>query len=301
MPDGILLSVILPVALFVIMLGMGLTLRPADFARVLQWPKAVLTGLVGQFCLVPLLAWIVVTLFALPPELAIGLMILSFAPGGATSNMMTYLSKGDVALSITLTALASLLTPLTMPLLTLWALSHWAGPTQAIDLPILQTMARLLVITVLPVSLGMWLHISKPELSARLVRIVKPLSISFLLFVISTIVIKYWQQMPEFLIAVGPAVILLNILALMAGYMLSVLMGLTTRQQITNGIEVGVQNGGTALLITGGILGNTMMSVPPVIYGILMLAPSLTFGLWWGRRLQKNHRQACFSDSSQAP
>lgn len=292
MSNGILLEVVLPVALFVIMLGMGMTLKLADFSRVFQLPAAVLTGLAGQMLLVPLLAFAVVSVFSLPPELAIGLMILSFAPGGATSNMMTFLSKGDVALSITLTAFASLLTPFTIPWLTQWALDHWLGETRSIDLPVLQIMMRLVVITVVPVSLGMWLHRSKPDLAARLVRVVKPLSIAFLMFVIVGIVIKNWQQMPEFLAAVGPAAITLNLLALTCGYLISAMMKLPVRQQITNSIEVGVQNGGTALLITGGVLGNTVMSVSPVIYGILMLAPSLLFGMWWGKYLlKKEHKE----------
>ncbi|MBB1485213.1 bile acid:sodium symporter family protein [Oceanospirillum sediminis] len=292
MSNGILLGVVLPVALFVIMLGMGMTLKLADFSRIFQLPVAVLTGLAGQMLLVPLLAFVVVSVFTLPPELAIGLMILSFAPGGATSNMMTFLSKGDVALSITLTAFASLLTPFTIPWLSQWALDHWLGEVRSIDLPVLQIMMRLIVITVVPVSLGMWLYRSKPDLAARLVRVVKPLSIAFLMFVIVSIVIKNWQQMPEFLAAVGPAAVALNVMALACGYLISAVMKLPVRQRITNSIEVGVQNGGTALLITGGVLGNTMMSVSPVIYGILMLVPSLLFGMWWGKYLlKKEHRE----------
>ncbi len=291
MSNGILLGVVLPVALFVIMLGMGMTLTLADFSRVFRLPKAVLTGLSGQMLFVPVLAFVVVSLFALPPELAVGLMVLSFAPGGATSNMMTFLSRGDVALSITLTAFASLLTPFTMPLLTQLALEHWMGQSQAIELPVVQTMMKLVVITIVPVSLGMWLHKAKPQLSSRLARIVKPLSIGFLLFVITGIVIKHWQQMPEFLVQVGPAAICLNVLALACGYFYARLLGLSVAQQITAGIEVGVQNGGTALLVTGTILGNSLMSVPPVIYGILMLGPSLLFGLWWGKHLHRSETQ----------
>ncbi|MDX1398671.1 MAG: bile acid:sodium symporter, partial [Oceanospirillum sp.] len=177
MSNGILLGVVLPAALFIIMLGMGMTLKPADFGRVFTLPKAVLVGLTGQMLFVPLLAFGVVTLFQLPPELAVGLMVLSFAPGGATSNMMTFLSRGDVALSITLTAFASVMTPFTMPLLTQLSLDHWMGASQPIELPIAQTMLRLFVITVVPVSIGMWLHAKKPELSQKLAKVVKPLSI----------------------------------------------------------------------------------------------------------------------------
>ncbi|MDX1319558.1 MAG: bile acid:sodium symporter family protein, partial [Oceanospirillum sp.] len=265
MSNGILLGVVLPAALFIIMLGMGMTLKPADFGRVFTLPKAVLVGLTGQMLFVPLLAFGVVTLFQLPPELAVGLMVLSFAPGGATSNMMTFLSRGDVALSITLTAFASVMTPFTMPLLTQLSLDHWMGASQPIELPIAQTMLRLFVITVVPVSIGMWLHAKKPDLSQKLAKVVKPLSIGFLAMVIIGIVAKHWTQMPEFLAAVGWPVIVLNSLALGLGYLFARMNGLNVPQQLTVGIEVGVQNGGTALLVTGAILGNSVMSVPPVI------------------------------------
>ena len=289
MSNGILLGVVLPAALFIIMLGMGMTLKPADFGRVFTLPKAVLVGLTGQMLFVPLLAFGVVTLFQLPPELAVGLMVLSFAPGGATSNMMTFLSRGDVALSITLTAFASVMTPFTMPLLTQLSLDHWMGASQPIELPIAQTMMRLFVITVVPVSIGMWLHAKKPDLSQKLAKVVKPLSIGFLAMVIIGIVAKHWTQMPEFLAAVGWPVIVLNSLALGLGYLFARMNGLNVPQQLTVGIEVGVQNGGTALLVTGAILGNSVMSVPPVIYGILMWGPSMLFGLWWGKRMLDGH------------
>lgn len=289
MSNGILLGVVLPAALFIIMLGMGMTLRPADFGRVFTLPRAVLVGLTGQMLFVPLLAFGIVTLFQLPPELAVGLMVLSFAPGGATSNMMTFLSRGDVALSITLTAFASVITPFTMPLLTQLSLDHWMGSSQPIELPIAQTMLRLFVITVVPVSIGMWLHRRKPELSQKLAKVVKPLSIGFLAMVIIGIVAKHWHQMPEFLAAVGWPVIVLNSLALGLGYLFARVNGLNVPQQLTIGIEVGVQNGGTALLVTGAILSNSVMSVPPVIYGILMWGPSMLFGLWWGKRLLNSH------------
>ena len=292
MSNGVLLGVVLPAALFIIMLGMGMTLMPADFGRVFTLPKAVFVGLMGQMLLVPLLAFGVVSLFQMPPELAIGLMVLSFAPGGATSNMMTFLSRGDVALSITLTAFASIITPFSMPLLTQWSLDYWLGASQPVELPIAQTMLRLFVITVVPVSIGMWLHRTKPELSQVLANVVKPLSIAFLALVIVGIVSKHWAQMPEFLAAVGWPVFMLNSLALLLGYLFARFNGLNGPQQLTIGIEVGVQNGGTALLVTGAILGNSVMSVPPVIYGILMWGPSMLFGLWWGRRILGNYPRA---------
>jgi len=292
MSNGVLLGVVLPAALFIIMLGMGMTLMPADFGRVFTLPKAVFVGLMGQMLLVPLLAFGVVSLFQMPPELAIGLMVLSFAPGGATSNMMTFLSRGDVALSITLTAFASIITPFSMPLLTQWSLDYWLGASQPVELPIAQTMLRLFVITVVPVSIGMWLHRTKPELSQVLANVVKPLSIAFLALVIVGIVSKHWAQMPEFLAAVGWPVVMLNSLALLLGYLFARFNGLNGPQQLTIGIEVGVQNGGTALLVTGAILGNSVMSVPPVIYGILMWGPSMLFGLWWGRRILGNYPRA---------
>ena len=174
-----LITIILPASLFIIMFGMGLSLRIADFTRVLKQPKPVLLGLSAQMVALPIIAFAVAIAFTLPPELAVGLMIISFAPGGATSNMFTNIAKGDVALSISLTAVASLITPFTLPLFTLMAMDYFIGSGTVFKLPLLKTVMQLLVISVVPVIIGM-LVLSKWQKAANKIEpVIKTFSIAF--------------------------------------------------------------------------------------------------------------------------
>ncbi|SEI88558.1 bile acid:Na+ symporter, BASS family [Allopseudospirillum japonicum] len=284
MASGWVLSIFLPSALFFIMLGMGLSLHLIDFQRAFTQPKPLILGLIAQFLFIPLLAWVVVTSFALPPLFAAGLMILSFAPSGATSNMLTFLSRGEVAVSISLTAISSLLIPFTMPFLAQWALNYWLGDSTQIQLPLAKTWLQLVIITLVPVSLGLWLRHRYPQQAQKYVSYLKPASIIFLLIVISTIVQQNWATLPQALASIAPAVLTLNIAALAAGWLWAYAWRLSYPLRTTLALEVGVQNGGTALVITLGILQNTQMSIAPVVYGILMLVPSLALGIWLGQR-----------------
>lgn len=291
-----LLSFFLPAALFLIMLGMGMTLSVSDFMRVRQAPLAILAGLSGQFILPPLMALLVIHLFDLQPIFAVGLMILSFAPSGATSNLMTFLSRGDVALSVTLTAITSLIIPFTLPLLSALVINYWLKESLAIELPLLRTWAQLILVSLLPILLGMLLASNWPAFAQRATRAMKPLSFAFLLLVIIAISSKHWERMPAFLAATAPAVLLMNTLALIAGWYWAKLWRQNAARRITIGLEVGVQNGGTALIVTLMVLGNAQMSVPPVIYGILMLGPSLIFGLGMSHWVKKERTNAIFRD-----
>ncbi len=150
----IFIKIGLPVSLSLIMLSMGLILKVDDFKQVLSFPKAFVIGLSAQMLLVPLLALILLQVFKLPPLLAVGLLVLSFSPGGTTSNLFSYLAKGDVALSIALTATASLITPFTIPFLTEMALQFSMGENKEIVIPIGLTMKRLFLVTVVPACLA---------------------------------------------------------------------------------------------------------------------------------------------------
>lgn len=276
---------ILPMALFVIMLGVGMTLRADDFRRVLRAPGAVLTGLLAQLLLLPCLGLLLVSLLQLPPLLAVGLMVLTFAPGGATSNMLTLLSRGDTALSVSLTAITSLITPFSLPLLTLLALNHWQGELVLPEFPVLESVLKLLLITLVPVLLGMLLSARSPNFSRRVTRPVKLLSLLFMILVVSGIVMANWTRLPALIAIVGPAALLLALLAMSSGYLLARLMRLQSEQQVTLSIEVGIQNAGTALLVTGGLLQNAEMSASALIYGVLMQVPALMLVLWRNRDL----------------
>ncbi|MBY4677802.1 bile acid:sodium symporter family protein [Marinobacterium arenosum] len=283
MAANIISQLILPAALFFIMLGVGFSLQPADFRRVWQSPLAVAVGLTLQLLVLPVLGALVVLLFSLPPLMACGLMILTLTPGGATSNMITYLCRGDTALSVSLTALVSLITPFTLPLLTLWVLQWQLADGQVIDFPVLATMAKLVLIALLPVLLGMLVRYRWPVFCQRMVGPVKWLSLLFLLLVVVGILRANWDAFPALVKQLGPAVLSLVLLAMLIGYGVAQRLRLAGEQATCIAIEVGIQNAGTALLVTGGILQNPTMSASALIYGVLMNLPALALILYCNR------------------
>jgi len=287
MQADIFTQVILPISLFIIMLGMGLSLKPADFSRVVQEPKAITIGILCQMVLLPLIGYFVVIIFDLKQELAVGLMILAFCPGGTTSNLMSYLAHGDVALSISLTAVVSLLTPFTIPILTALMIELFLDNPQRFDLPVLKTIVQLLVITIVPVTLGMLINFKSPRFSARAEKPVKIFSIVFLFVIIAGIAFKNRESIAHFFIQTGAASLSLNILALVSGFIIAKLMGLEKRQSITMGIEVGIQNGTIALLVSGTLLGNALMTIPAVSYSLIMFVTGAVFGYLVNRSRSK--------------
>ncbi len=276
---------ILPLALFIIMFGVGLTLRWQDFTRLLRSPKPVLVGLTCQLLLLPLLAFGLVTSMALPSIAAVGLMVLAFAPGGATSNMLTLLARGDTALSVSLTAMTSVLTPFTLPLLTLWMLSVWGLAGTTLEFPIIPAIAKMVIVTLVPVALGMLAGRYWPGLSARMLRPVKLMSLLFMLLVVTAIVVANIDRLGEMLATTGPVAMLLACIAMLVGYGASRLSGLGRECGITLSLETGIQNAGTALMVTSGLLHNPEMSAVVLIYGVLMQIPALLLVAWCNRDL----------------
>lgn len=267
----------LPVSLGLIMLSMGMMLKTMDFQQIAKHPKAFFIGLSAQMLLVPLLALLLLQIFKLPPLLAVGLLILSFSPGGTTSNLFSYLSKGDVALSIALTTAASFITPFSIPLLTELALSMQLGENKDIMIPVGLTMKRLFVVTILPVVIGMGWRYFKPTLADKVQPFIHKISVLLFLSVIFSIVINQWDKMPQFLNQVGLITSIMIILAMLLGYTIAKFTQLNNQQVKTLSIEVGMQNGGMALIVTQGVLNNPTMSIVPVIYGLIMLIPVIIF------------------------
>ena len=180
MESNFLTAVFLPLALFIIMLGMGLGLTLDDFKRVLVEPKAVIIGLIAQLIMLPVVGFFLASIFPLDPELAVGLMILTACPGGSTSNMVTYLVKGNIALSITLTAISSLITVFTIPFVVNFSMTHFMGKEVAIQLPFVKTVVQIAVITLIPITIGMLLHRYMPKFAMTVEKGVKWLSLFFL-------------------------------------------------------------------------------------------------------------------------
>jgi len=272
-----LIQIGLPVSLGLIMLSMGLTLKGKDFQAVVKQPKAFMLGLSAQMLLVPLLALLLLQVVKLPPILAVGLLILSFSPGGTTSNLFSYMAKGDVALSIALTAVASFITPFSIPLLTEWALQSQLGENTEVVIPIGLTMKRLLMVTIVPVVIGMSLHIFKQSWAEKIQPLIHKISVALFLVVILAMVFKLFNKMPEFLPQVITITSIMIVLAMLAGYLIAKLARLNAKQIKTNTIEVGMQNGGMTLIVTQSVLNNPQMSVVPVIYGLIMLIPIIIF------------------------
>jgi BASS family bile acid:Na+ symporter len=260
------------------MFGMGLSLRTTDFTRVLKQPKAAVVGISAQMIVLPIIAFLIAIAFKLPPELAVGLMIISFAPGGATSNMLTNLAKGDVALSISLTAIVSLVTPFTLPLFTFFAMNYFIGSTDTFELPLLKTIIQLLIITVIPVLIGMFVLFKWRSAANKAEPAIRIFSVIFLIFIILAISLKNKAHILGFFIQTGAATLTLNILVLGLGYFLARFFKLSQPQSVSISYEVGIQNGTLALLVTGTLIGNNTMMIPAVTYSLLMFVTGFAFG-----------------------
>jgi len=279
-----ILAIALPVTLFVMMLGMGANLSPGDFRLLLSRPAAVLCGIASQMLLLPLLGFLLLSALALPAEITVGFMILALSPGGTTSNIFAYLAGGNLALSIALTAVVSLVTPLSLPLLATWLLSSRLAAGAELTLPFLPTIGKLVAITLVPVFLGMLLRHHRRAFCERNEFWMTRLPFGMLLGVIAGIIAQNWERMPGFLELTALPALLLAATALLAGYGFARSLGRDRRDARTIAIETSIQNGGTAILVTGTILGNPAMTIAPVMYGILMLLPVFAYLAW--RRLQ---------------
>lgn len=279
MEAGLLIKVILPGSLFIIMLGMGLALKPVDFKMVLVRPKAVALGVIAQMIMLPLLAYGIVLAFGMTGAVAVGVMILALCPGGTTSNLYTYLAKGDIALSVTLTSLVSVIAPFTVPLMIVIFMSLLMGQEEYIQLPVLKTIIQLVVITIIPICLGMYIKHKRPELSKKAEKPVKIFSILFLFFIVALIVLQNLNNMASYFAQAGLAAIVLNIVSMMLGYFIAKIANLNEAQSKAIGIEVGFQNGTLAIVIALTLLQNTEMAIAATCYSLSMFVTGAVFAM----------------------
>lgn len=264
-------SQVIPVCIFLIMMGMGLSLVTDDFKRVLKYPKAVAIGLTNQLLLLPIIGFALANIMPLEPEYAVGVMLLVLCPGGTTSNMFSHLAKGDVALSVTMTAVASLITVFTIPVVLNYSLIHFMGQGNEFQLPILATMFSLMKLTIVPILLGMLIRRYAPKIAESTQVHVSRFGILFLTLLI--IFLTYIQQdivIPA-LIAAGPVSIILNISTMLLGYYSSKWFGLNLAQRTSITIEVGLQNSTLSMFMALTLLANYKMSFTPAIYTLTML------------------------------
>jgi BASS family bile acid:Na+ symporter len=276
MNQDLVLNLALPVTLFCIMFSMGANLVPRDFALLLKDPVTVITGILSQMLLLPVLAYIILSPLHLPDEIFAGFIILALSPGGTTSNMFSYLAGGNLALSITLTAIISIITPFSIPLIAAWLLADQLQAAN-IQLPFKLTMIKLIVVTLIPLALGMGLRRLKADFCSTYKGLLARIPMIMLLLVISGIIYQNWNKMPEFLQLTGLPALILASVALVISYLFARSLRRNESNARTIAIETSIQNGGTAILITGSILHNPTMTIAPVMYGILMLIPVSVF------------------------
>ena len=279
MQSSALTAIFLPVALGIIMLGLGLSLTIADFKRVVVYPRAVLVGLLCQMLVLPAVCYGLAVGCGLPPELAVGLMLLAASPGGATANLFSHLAKGDVALNITLTAVNSLLSLLTLPFIVNFALTAFMGEGKVLPLQF-DKIVQVFAIVLVPVSIGMAIRGAKPGLADRLDKPVRILSAVFLILIVAATIIKERAIIVDAFASVGPAALCFNLASLLVGYSIPRLLQLDKRQSIAIGMEIGIHNGTLAIAIATAptLLNHSVMAIPPAIYSLIMFFTAAAFG-----------------------
>lgn len=265
-------SIIVALCLMLIMIGMGLSLTLDDFRRITKDPKALGTGLFNQLLLLPIIGYGIASWLDLPPVIAIGVMILAACPGGATSNLISHLAKGDTALSISLTTVASLVTVLSIPFILSFALLKFAGSEHVVELNKLQMIAQLLLIIIIPVAIGMLIRAKREQFALRMDRPVRIASGLLLLIVTVSLIIKERANIVPYFEQAGSAVILLNVTTIMLGWMAAKLMKLEARQSISIMIESGIQNSALAMTIATITLGDMSLGIAAAIYTLVMYA-----------------------------
>ena len=271
------------------MFVMGMTLTISDFKRVGKFPKAIVIGLSNQIILLPIVGFLLITILPLKPEVAMGLMLVTACPGGATSNLIAHLSKGDTALSISLTAISSLITILSIPFIVNWSLEYiMASSGVAIQLPVWKTILGIIKLTALPVLLGMLVNFKFPKFSDSSRKVIAWSSGFFILIALALMVFKLneigdvWMFIKDAFLAV----LLLNLVTLTIGYITSRALKLNKAQAISISLESGMQNNvlGMAIAMSPGLLNNAAFATPAGVYGLVMVSTGVLLIFWFRKR-----------------
>lgn len=279
MQGDIVSSVLLPLILAFIMFSLGLGLTVDDFRRIFTQPRALLVGVVCHFVILPLACFGLLSLWGLTGVFAVGFMVLAACPTGSTSNLLTYLARGDVALALSFTAVASVATIFTLPLIVTWALGHYLGAARAVNVPVGLMMGQVALVLGVPVSLGM---LARHRWSAWALRFepraTRIATVLFVLIVVAAVA-KNWALLGDNFTSLAPFAVVLNVSMLCVGFGVAWMARLSRSQSITLGIETAVQNAALALVIASTVLKDDAMAIPGALYGVLMYVGGLVFAL----------------------
>lgn len=268
---------LLPLALACIMFVLGLGLTVADFGRVFRQPRAIAAGLLSQMVVLPLIAFGVARLFGLTAEMAVGLMLLAACPGGASAGLITKLAQGETALSISLTAITSVLAVASVPLIVDFALQQFTGAGIAVSLPVLDVVRGVFIITTVPVALGMLLRHRRPAFTARIEPMAGRVATGLFVAIVIATFISQRQSLIDHFASTGPAALALCVLTMAAGLGIGALARVDRRGRIAIAVESGLQNAALAIFIAVSVLKIQAMAVPGVIYALLMNVCALAF------------------------
>jgi BASS family bile acid:Na+ symporter len=265
------------------MLGLGLSLTIADFQRVVKFPKVIFIGLFCQMIILPVVCFSIAKGFGLAPELAVGLMLLAASPGGSTANLFSHLANGDVALNISLTAFNSILSILMLPLIVNFSIDYFMESGQVVPLQF-KKIIEVFAIVLVPVGIGMIVNAKNPSISIKLEKPVKILSAIFLVLIIVSAIIKEKAHIVEYFQQIGIPALLFNVLSLGIGYFIPRMLRIGKKQAIAIGMEIGIHNGTMAIFIATTVLNNSVMSIPPAIYSLIMFVTAGIFGYFVSKK-----------------
>ena len=264
-------------ALALVMFGLGLSLTAADFQRLLKHPKAVMLALGLQVIGLPLACYAIITAFGLPPVFAIGLMLLAASPGGISANLFSHLFGGNVAMNISLTAVNTLLSIVTLPLIANWAIAYFAQSGQVVPMQT-SKLLEVIAIVLIPVLLGMAVARKAPGFSNRMEKPVKIFSAVVLAVVTVLAIAKEWGSLSTTFVQIGPAVLLFNLVSLFAGYYLSRAAGLDKPLSTAICYEIGIHNSTLAIFVALSVLGSYQLALPAAVYSVVMYITAPLFG-----------------------
>ena len=276
----------LPVALGIIMFGLGLSLTLGDFARVAKHPKAVIIALACQLVVLPALCFGLVMLFHLPPVLAVGMMLLSASPGGTTANLYSHLFRGDIALNISLTAINSVISVVTLPLIVNLSLGYFYPEGGQLGIDVVEAL-KVFAIVLIPVALGMLVRRARPAFADRMDKPVRIASIIILVVVIAGAVVSNLTPLMENIGALAGITVVFCLVSLTLGFLVPRLFRVTRPQAVASSFEIGIHNATLAIVIAQSVLDNFEMSLPGAVYGVLMFFIAAAFGVLLTRLVRR--------------
>ena len=279
--DSALTTVGLPLALGIIMFGLGLSLTPDDFRRVGRAPKAVAVALACQLLVLPLICFGLVKALDLPPLLAVGMMLLAASPGGTSANLFSHLFRGDVALNVSLTAINSIIAIVSLPIITNFAINHY-DLNETVSLQFVKVI-EVFAIVLVPVAIGMLVRARATEWAVRMDKPVRLGSAVILAVLVLDILVDQAENVGDYMADVGLAAGLFCAISLVLGYFLPKAAGVKDEQAIASSMEIGVHNGTLAIYVAVEVLDNTEISVPAAVYSVFMFV----FAALWGYTISK--------------